>query len=543
MGAIKELVMKELDADSVLSDETLGFIFDQEDEIYKARLLLSVQDRAEELGVLQKFKTLVGAYKKVEKQAMKSAASDKSLIENWTNFTGGGYDRMKCGSWIASDAGIIAHSFTTVGDIRACYHPILPVERLKNLETGDENIMLAYKRNNVWREITVPKDLVASANKIVALSKQGVAVTSENARHLVKYLSDVECLNDDTIPVQESTAKLGWHGDIFLPYDNGIIFDGNEQFRYVFDAIQPRGSETEWMQHVKELRASGKKQIKIALVASFASVLVSKLNALPFIVDFWGQSGSGKSLSAMLSASVWADPSENQYIGDFKTSEVGLEVRCDMLNHLPVILDDTSKVSNRIRDNFEGTVYDLCSGKGKTRSNKDLGLRRENRWCNCIITNGERPLRSYVQQGGAINRVLEVECLDGTYSDPAATVACLQKNYGHAGKAFIDVLSAIPEETIEFIRSDFQRQIGGADAVQKQSLALSILLTADKLTTEFIFKDGQYLTLEELEELSVSAEEVSDNMRAYEFLVDKIAMNAFRFDGTTNCEKWGTVNS
>ena len=65
---------------------------------------------------------------------------------------------------------------------------------------------------------------------------------------------------------------------------------------------------------------------------------------------------------------------------------MALEAKSDMLNNLPLILDDTSKVSAKIRDNFEGIVYDLCSGKGKSRSNKELGVNRENRWQNCILT-------------------------------------------------------------------------------------------------------------------------------------------------------------
>lgn len=62
---------------------------------------------------------------------------------------------------------------TGITDIVACYHPILPVERMKNLETGEERIKLAYKRNNQWNEIIVPKTVVTSASKIVALSGRG----------------------------------------------------------------------------------------------------------------------------------------------------------------------------------------------------------------------------------------------------------------------------------------------------------------------------------------------------------------------------------
>ena len=63
----------------------------------------------------------------------------------------------------------------------------------------------------------------------------------------------------------------------------------------------------------------------------------------------------------MVATSVWAEPGESRYIGDFKTTDVALEAKADMLNNLPMILDDTSKTSSRIRDNFEGVVYDLSA--------------------------------------------------------------------------------------------------------------------------------------------------------------------------------------
>lgn len=536
--------LNELTKESILEEKIFEEIFDQEDEFYKSKLLLSVQDRAKELGVLKQFEELTKGFKRRERQIVRSAREQQkrnvvSMLDNWTNFTGD-YDNMKCGAWIAGDNGVYAQNQMGNNDIVACYHPILPVRRLKNLETGEEHIVIAYKRNGVWYETKVAKDVIASGSKIVALSKQGVSVTSENAKHLVKYLNDVENLNDDFIEVQRSTSKLGWHGDVFMPYSDEIVFDGDDRFRDVIEAVKERGREDRWLEYVRELRKSGKKQIKIALAASFAAPLVSLLNALPFIIDFWGQSGSGKSVLSMLAASVWADPSENQYIGGFNTSEVGLEVRCDMLDNLPVILDDTSTISAKIKD-FEGVVYSLCSGKGRTRSNKDLGLRQENRWKNCTITNGEHPLRSYVQQGGAINRILEIECLEGTFDDPAETVAVLQKNYGFAGKRFIEILKAIQTDDLKQICADFQSKIGGSEIVQKQVLALAIVLTADKIATDYIFKDGLYITVDEVSEALADVNYISDNERCYSYLMDKISMNQVRFDDVTGCEKWGVI--
>lgn len=540
--------LNQLTADSILSEEIFTEVFDQEDEIYRSRLILSLVDRAKELGVKGKFEELVKAYKKVEKQMIRQQAEkDKAesrsrcLLDNWTNFTGP-YPRMQCKTWIASDAGIYQYNPNPIApDILACYHPILPVERMKNLETGEEKIKLAYRRSGRWEEIIVPKTVITSANKIVSLSSKGVAVTSENAKHLVRYLSDVENLNDDYIDVQYSSSKLGWIKDGFLPYDTEIIFDGDSRFNHLYEAVEECGDREVWYEHIKMLRKTGRPEIKLMMAAAFASVLVAKLGALPFFVDLWGETEGGKTVTLMLAASVWADPTDNKYIGDFKTTDVALEVKADMLNHLPMILDDTSKVSGRIRDNFEGLVYDLCSGKGKSRSNKDLGINRENRWRNCFLTNGERPLQSYVSQGGAINRILEVECGEKIYPDPQVTVETVKKNYGFAGKEFVRIIQGMTVDELREIQKKIQSELMSDSKMEKQAISLSVVLTADKIATERLFRDGQYISMGEAKEAMVDRSELSDNERCYQYLLGKVAMNPSRFDEDTNCEKWGII--
>lgn len=533
----------ELTKDSILEEKIFTEVFEQEDEIYKARLILALEDRAAELGVKTKFGTLLKSYKKVYQETRKKKERSISLVENWTNFTGP-YNRMKCRSWIASDDGICLYNPNTgLTDILACYHPILPVERLKNLETGEEQIKLAYKRSGIWEEMIVPKTVITSAAKIVSLSGRGIAVTSENAKYLVRYLADVENSNEEHIKVQYSSSKLGWVKGGFIPYDKEIVFDGDVRFRQISETIEAVGSQNAWYDHVKKLRATGRMEIKFMLAASFASVLVHLLGGLPFIVDLWGETEGGKTVSLMLAASVWADPDESAYIKDYKGTETSLEAICDLLNHLPLILDDTSKKNRRIEDNFEGLVYDLCSGKGKSRSNKELGLNRESHWRNCILTNGERPLNSYVSQGGAINRILELECKEKVFEDPQKTAETVKNNYGYAGQEFVQVIKQLGSNEIRRIQKEFQELLYDTGKMEKQSLALSIVLTADKIATEYLFRDGNYIGLEEAKEVLVNREELSDNERCYQYILSEVEINAAKFEAfSQTSEKWGCID-
>ena len=528
--------IEEVTKSDLLSREFMQEVFDEEDEIERGVNIANLMDRARELKVYTEFKILLDAFRKAEREALPEKT--KGSLSQWTNFESDEYDRMICGYWNATDKGILKPN----SDEYACYHPILPVERLKNIETGAEQIKLAYKRTGIWHEIVVPKSLIASASKIVALAEQGVAVTSENAKLLVKYLSDVENLNDNFIRIKRSTSKFGWLNKDFIPFDGDIIFDGDMKFKQVSESVTTQGSYKTWLDHVRIVRARKRIESKFCLAASFASVLVAPLRGLPFFVDLWGGTEAGKSVALMLAASVWANPDENAFIGDYTSTETALEAKADMLNHLPMLLDDTSNQNRRLAENFESLVYVLCSGKGKTRSNKDIGINRESRWKNCIITNGEKPLTSYVNQGGAMNRILEISCDSYIFEDPRLTASVAKNNYGYAGRDFIKILKEIGVEGIMEIQKKFLNELDNDEKMQKQSLSLSIVLTADKIATDYIFKDGEYIDIEEAKQVLIDKNEISDNERCYRYIVDKVAMNPARFDpDNESMEKWGLI--
>lgn len=538
-----------LTPESILDDDVFKRLFGIVDEVERERVHQKLQDRAKVLNVKRKFDSLYDAMRKVDREAKKQlirASATESPVDRMTDF-GGPYSDMRCGSWIASEAGIYVQT-SGVMDTVVCYHPIIPIERLRNMETGEEQITLAFKRNNAWTTATVEKTLVASASRIVQLARIGVAVTSENAKLLVRYLCDVENLNSASIKVRHSTSKLGWHGKLFVPFDDfgddRIAFDGSSRFNQLYASIAPRGEYEDWMAEVKRIRARGRIEANFLLAASFASVLIEKLGALPFFVDLWGETEGGKTVALMLAASVWANPADNQYIGDLKSTDVALEAKADMLNNLPMLLDDTSKVSKRIADNFEGVIYDLCSGKGKSRSNRDLGVNRENTWKTIFISNGERPLSSYAEQGGAINRILEIPCEAHIFEDPQRTAETLKRHYGYAGNAFVIMLqnNEDMQKDAKDLFKAFQRELMKEDRMQKQAISLSVVLTADALIEKYIFKDGIRISIDEAKNVLTSREEVSENERCYQFLLSKIAMNGNRFNEECKVERWGVID-
>ena len=152
-------------------------------------------------------------------------------------------------------------------------------------------------------------------------------------------------------------------------------------------------------------------------------------------------------------------------------------------------------------------------------------------------------MNSYVSQGGAINRILELECSQKIYDDPQRTAEILKKNYGFAGRVFVDVIKDMDKTELRNIQKGFMNRLMDSDKMQKQAMSLSIILTADKIATESIFKDGVYISLDEAKETLTDYSDVSDNQRCYEYILGMIAMNQTRFDAATACEKWGILEN
>lgn len=142
--------------------------------------------------------------------------------------------------------------------------------------------------------------------------------------------------------------------------------------------------------------------------------------------------------------------------------------------------------------------------------------------------------------GTEIMRILS-ECKDNVYADPQETAEIVKKNYGLAGKRYIEVLKGIGKEKLHQMQKEFMQELKDDEAMQKQSLSLSILLVADKVATDYLFRDGEYITIEQAKTVLINRNDLSDNERCYRYLQDKIAMNNQRFDMDTKVEKWGTL--
>ena len=485
------------------------------------------------------------------------AALFKAYVETVSGTVTPGYNRtdfngqeleLDCGGWTATDTGI--YGTDKMGfEVVACYHPIMPVQRLVNVDTREHKVQLAYRLSRRWDTVIVDRNVISDSRSIIGLSKYGIMVNSETGKALVRYLADVEQLNYDIIPEVSSVGRLGWiEGYGFSPYEEELVFDGEETYRTRFESIQEHGSRESWLDCVRAVRSGktpGNVVARIVLAASFASVLVGPCHCLPFFVHLWGGSETGKSLSLVLAASVWANPEIGVYIQTFNATEVGKELGAAFCNSLPLIIDELQLVKDNRKD-FDRMIYQLSEGVGRARGRKQGGLQKTPTWRNCVITTGEFPIISSNSGEGAVNRTIEVDCHDTKlFDEPKKTATSLYANYGFAGREFVEHLMEDGViERAQKLQEDFQRSIKTSDTMDKQTASAALILAADRLAEEWIFQDGVLLQPEDIRPYLVSKETVNQNARALQYLYDFININQGRFsiDADRQGEVWGDLD-
>lgn len=465
-------------------------------------------------------------------------------IENATYFDGQELELFS-GNYICDDSGVATtdkHGY----EINICRHPIMPIQRLVNIDSGEERLQIAFKKGRAWRSVIVEKSTIASSSGILQLAASGVMVNSENAKSLSTYLFEMEDLNYEAIPEQKSVGRLGWVGNHgFSPYVDELVFDGENNFKHVFAAVGQSGDRQAWVDAMIALRAE-KTAGRIVLAASFASAILQPIGLLPFVCHLWGGTETGKSVSLMIAASVWACPKMGEYITTFNSTSVGMEMMATFLNSLPMCMDELQIQSSAgIRD-FDRIIYQLTEGVGRTRGAKTGGLQKVNTWKNCIITNGEHPISNANSGGGAVNRIIEFECADKVFSDLVGICSVITKNYGFAGREFVEYLQTEDAfDRVNQIQKEYYRELLKSDSTDKQAASASAILAADHIATELIFKDGNNLTVEDMTKIMTKKEDVNINKRAADFIQELVSRNPNHFKpndfGTYSGEVWGKI--
>lgn len=533
---MRKQLIESIKTGEVPDDEIFLAIFEIPDELERQRFIEELRIRAREQKVLTTFNTMLKQW------TSRRAQEEKQLGGNKTRFTDAPLV-LNCGRWEATDTGVVKYESSRKAI--ACTHPILPVERLVNIDTNTEKLKLAFFKDERWQSVTVDCTTVYNKQNITVLGDRGVMVTSETARDLVKYLSEVVSLNmtntsdGNAIPLYRSIARLGWIGNDFAPYMPEIKYDGDQDFESIYNQVRSVGSRDAWYQMAREIRSDI--VVRLLIATSLASPLIERVGALPFVFHLWGTTSFGKTVSLMVAMSVWGNPESGCLTRSMNMTQNAMARTASFLYNLPFGADELQQIRNRW-DNFDNLIMYLTEGIDKGRAKAKGGIEELKTWRNCFIFTGEEPITKENSGGGTKNRVIEVEVTKPIYESGYQVANTVRENYGWAGKEFIAYVQQIPVEELRIqYKAIFESIMQSCDTTDKQAYSMALILLADALSCQCIFPEDTPIQIKQVTKYLHTSKTVDLAERAYEWCLNWIAINKNRFDENQSGEVWGKV--
>ena len=523
-------------------DEIFYEIFEIEDNIERTQYIESLRNTARQLKRVTEFNNLYKSFVLDYVQRQKQTG-------NRTKFTDQPLE-LVCGEWTANDFGVRTIRYDKNAmpvPYQACSHPILPVEILKNVDTAEERITLAYFKSAAWQTITVDRSVCANTNKIVdALSQFGIEVTSDNAKNMVRYISDCVGLNPLTLNPKKSINRLGWVGNSFTPYADDIRYEGDMDYEVIFRNVKEAGSFETWLNLCADLRKNI--PLRMMMAASFASVLLEPLKVLPFVLHVWGTTGTCKTVALMVSMSIWGNPKMGGLVKTMNMTRNAIMRNAAFLCSIPFAGDELQTIKDKWQGNFDQLIYQITEGVDRGRARAYGGVEETRTWKNSFLFTGEEPVTKANSGGGSKNRVIEI-AIDGPLVEDGHYVSSIvQENYGFAGRKLVEYIQEAEEGALTERYRELFEQLCHLDTTDKQAMAMACILLADELAAELFFPKEQPLGIRQVSQYLQSALEVDVAERAYQSVLNWAAKNPVRFedpkaDNSPNKgEVWGKID-
>lgn len=523
-------------------DDIFYEIFEITDNVERQKYVEALRNKARELKRTTEFNNLFKQFQLDYIQRMKQSGNKTSFTDQPLS--------LVCGEWNADDMGVRTTRYDKQFQpvpVLACSHPLMPVEILKNVDTAEERITLAYYKSAMWQTITVDRAVCANSNKIVdVLSQYGIEVTSDNAKNLVRYISDCVGYNPVALDPKKSINRLGWVGSKFTPYEQDIRYEGDPEYEVIFRNVCQSGSFDIWKKLCSGLRENI--PLRMMMAASFASVLLEPLRVLPFVFHAWGESGTCKTVALMVAMSIWGNPKLGGLVKTMNMTKNAIMRHAAFLCSIPFAGDELQTIKDKWQGNFDQLIYQITEGVDRGRAKLHGGVEDTRTWKNSFIFTGEEPITKANSGGGSKNRVIEV-AIDGKLVDDGHYVSSVvQENYGFAGRQFVEYIQET--ETVKLVeryRSYFE-EICKLDTTDKQAMAMSCILLADEISCKLFFPEDNPLTVTQVKRYLQSNTEIDVSERAYQSVLNWAAKNPVRFedpkaDNSPNKgEVWGKID-
>lgn len=335
--------------------------------------------------------------------------------------------------------------------ILLCSHTIFPVDILNN--NGMHEVHFCVIRNKQLHEVLVPQKSIASQDETIKhLSSQNIMASfgSGNDKNFYNYIrASVEKLSTEKEPII-MPPSYGWQEDNSFVFA-GKVYSANRppvtvpmpELKNIVMNTRPTGTLEAWKKIINML-IRRKMWDQLAVVMAGAASPLMKFTGLHGLTVHVAssESGTGKSLSLDLAASIWGHPIH--YRTGAGTSPVAMQQRLGMLHSLPLITDEITTNNRKDFEWFPAFLFSMSEGRGKERMESGTNKERLNLsvWSAISLMSSNRPAVDYMtgdrkhSSEGELRRLIEFamdQKLEWS-ADEIELIKSLQSNYAVAGE-------------------------------------------------------------------------------------------------------------
>lgn len=383
--------------------------------------------------------------------------------------------------------------------------PIFIVNRFKSREDDTVHIKLLFKVNGTFQVKDFPNSLLVPRN-LETMINYGFPILNNDYRNLSNHLLHQQ----EFAPMVQHYTEVGFFED---KESKLLVFGLDEVFGWsnsrdtmplVFDQersnfnVTPAGSLDEWLKMVKE-EVVGNTPLEFILACGFSSAIVGYLyqNDYPvdtLMINLTGDSTTGKTTAGMLAVSTFGAPTKKQK-GLFSTwNGTSNAILQSLVGNfgVPYLIDELS-MSNA--GDFSSLLYSIADGRNKKRLTKELSFQNVGEFATTILSTGELSILSK----SANNTGLKLRALEFTNEQWTTSAVnseniknCVSKNYGVAGKAFVQFLVKNPNYIDAFVKANtkgFKKVLVESPFRERLAAKYAIILAAAQIANEvFSFK-------------------------------------------------------
>lgn len=491
-----------------------------------------------------------------QEEQNRRAAGHKTEYTKLPDFVDG--NRYLGEEWTANDNGIfkIEEVGKTTKLVEACGRPFVVNKLLVPIDGGDgiDRVEIAYDSERGWQRRVIPRDMLVNATEAIKLAKFSVDITTDMARPFTNCMASMlrESSKRHAIPSIPSSRKLAIMKDkeIILPFrSKEFVFERESEFPGLLAAITPNEAdacynETEYLDAYRAMRKKNLPGFNLMTAAILSSPVVCMTNANGFVFNMYGPTGCGKSFLLSIGTTLFGDYHHENGSGYVKTplmTNTAAETMCDTLHCYPLIIDDYNLLTEqKDRDKFNKNIMLFSNGLGKERATKTLALVKPGFWKLATFIAAEQSIREQARQGGVSNRLYEItldEQCPMSKEDIDKIMEPFNRTHGFAGIKFIEILNKMGVDAIREMVTGYAKKITkkmkekGLDKTNKQIDIAAILLATDEIAKNELFHDDVQLSIDEVIKWMADNDDVKQEARFYNTIIDKIYSNPGKFEG------------